>query len=263
MPRLPILSSVPLLTLCLLSACTSSRGLPVEPLQEILREEADRFEAPSPAPPPRSIHTRPEVPALGLYLKRAGILPHDFEWTDRNRDHVLAWARTLATNGDLSGAQYIPRSSLKGFQLSQLRDSSARYGTDLLLVLDGAGAVDRYNNSKGRWLYWTILGTYFADGTHSDALCLVRGSLWDVKSGAFLFEAQAEGRAHTVGPAAFLDDTTAVEQAKARALENLERMIAEELRRLRKLPQTDGPVIENQSSREPKKTGDSATGSGR
>ncbi len=258
MPRLPILSSALLATLCLLAACSSSRGLPVEPLQEILREEADRFETPSPAPSAPSSRVQAESPALGLYLKRAGILPHDFEWTDRNRDHVLAWAKALAANGDLRGAQYIPRSSLKGFQLNQLRDSAARYGADLLLVLDGAGAVDRYNNYKARLLYWTILGAYFADGTHSDALCLVRGSLWDVKSGSLLFEAEAEGRARTVGPAAFLDDTTAVEQAKTSALENLERQIAEELRRMQKSPRSDRPFIENQSSREPKKTGDSA-----
>jgi len=260
MPRLPILSSILLLTLSLLAACSRSRGLPIDPLQEILREEADRFETSSAAPPSPSAHSRAEAPALGLYLKRAGILPHDFEWTDRNRDHVLAWARALAASGDLGSSQYIPRSSLKGFQLSQLRDSSARYGADLLLVLDGAGAVDRYNNSKGRWLYWTILGAYFADGTHSDALCLVRGSLWDVKNGSLLFDAEAEGRAYTIGPAAFLDDTPAVEQAKTSALENLERKIAEELRRIRKPLKTDRPVIENQNSKGPKKTGDSEMG---
>lgn len=256
MPRRPILSYVLLGFLCFLASCSSSRGLPVEPLQEILREEAGRFETPSTASPAPSSHIRTEPPTLGLYLKRAGILPHDFQWTDQNRDHVLAWAKGLVANGDLHGAQYIPRSSLKGFQLVQLRDSAARYGADLLLVLDGAGAVDRYNNYKASWLYWTILGAYFADGTHSDALCLVRGSLWDVKSGSFLFEAEAQGRAHTVGPAALLDDEEAVEQAKTRALEDLERKMTEGLQHIRKSPRADRPVIENQSSRAPKRTGD-------
>ncbi|BFU94587.1 MAG: conserved protein of unknown function [Nitrospira sp.] len=261
MPRRPIPSYALLGFLCFLAACSSSRGLPVEPLQEILREEAGRFETPSAAPPAPSFHIRTESPALGLYLKRAGILPHDFQWTDRNRDHVLAWAKVLVENGDLKGAQYIPRSSLKGFQLVQLRDSAARYGADLLLVLDGAGAVDRYNNYKASWLYWTILGAYFADGTYSDALCLVRGSLWDVKSGSLLFEAEAQGRAHTVGPAALLDDEEAVEQAKTKALEDLERKVTEGLNRIRKPPGADRSVIENQSSRALKRTGGSEMGS--
>jgi len=170
----------------------------------------------------------------------------------------LAWAKSLVAKGDLHGAQYIPRSSLKGFQLTQLRDSAARYGADLLLVLDGAGAVDRYNNYKGGLLYWTILGAYLADGTHSDAICLVRGSLWDVKSGSFLFEAEAQGRAHTVGPAALLDDAGAVEQAKTKALEDLERQVTDRLRQFRTSPQV-GPVIENRNSKAPTQTGDSGT----
>jgi hypothetical protein len=224
-----------------LAGCSSSRGLPVESLREILREEAGHFEPLSAASPSAPSLIQTEAPTLGLYLKRAGILPHDFQWTDQNRDHVLAWAKTLVAKGDLHGAQYIPRSSLKGFQLTQLRDSAARYGADLLLVLDGAGAVDRYNNYKAGLLYWTILGAYLADGTHSDAICLVRGSLWDVKSGSFLFEAEAEGRAQTVGPAALLDDAGAVEQAKTTALEELERKMTEELQRIRKSPRAAGP----------------------
>lgn len=258
MPGRPIPSHALLCLLCFLAGCSSSRGLPAESLREILREEAGQFEPSSAASPSAPSLIQTEAPTLGLYLKRAGILPHDFQWTDQNRDHVLAWAKTLVANGDLHGAQYIPRSSLKGFQLIQLRDSAARYGADLLLVLDGAGAVDRYNNYKAGLLYWTILGAYLADGTHSDALCLVRGSLWDVKSGSFLFEAEAQGRAHTVGPAALLDDAGAVEQAKTKALEDLERQVTERLRQFRTSPQV-GPVIENRNSKAPTKTGDSGT----
>jgi hypothetical protein len=70
-------------------------------------------------------------------------------------------------------------------------------------------------------LYWTILGAYFADGTHSDALCIVRGTLWDVRTGARLASEEAEGQAATIGPTALLDDHDVIRQAKRQALESL------------------------------------------
>jgi len=215
--------------LVLLAACSSSKGLPVAPLQEILRQEAVRFEGERSPKPSPSRNLPPGPPALGLYLKPTGFVQHGFEWSDADRDHVVAWARGLTTDRSLASANFVPQSSLKGDQLVQLLDSAARYGADFLLVFDGAAAVDRYNNYKGPLLYWTILGAYIADGTHSDALCLVRGSLWGVKTGSLLFQEEAQGRAQTVGPAAFVEDNQVIEKAKTIALDALERRLAERL----------------------------------
>ena len=61
----------------------------------------------------------------------------------------------------------------------------------------------------------------FADGTHSDALCLMKATLWDVKTGARLFEQQAEGMTKKVGPAALVDDGDEIERARNVAMETL------------------------------------------
>lgn len=206
-----------ILLIGLLAGCASSQGLHPDRLQAILQQEESRFiGTPSSAEPP----TRPNAPALGLYLKPTGFLHREFEWTTRDRDTVLAWSKRLQPFGARS-VGFLSMSSLKGDTLTELRTSAARYGVDWLLIFDGAAAVDHYNNYKASLLYWTIFGAYFADGTHSDALCLMKATLWDVKTGARLFEQQAEGMTKKVGPAALVDDGDEIERARNVAMETL------------------------------------------
>ena len=206
-----------ILLIGLLAGCASSQGLHPDRLQAILQQEESRFiGTPSSAEPP----TRPNAPALGLYLKPTGFLHREFEWTTRDRDTVLAWSKRLQPFGARS-VGFLSMSSLKGDTLTELRTSAARYGVDWLLIFDGAAAVDHYNNYKASLLYWTIFGAYFADGTHSDALCLMKATLWDVKTGARLFEQQAEGMTKKVGPSALVDDGDEIERARNVAMETL------------------------------------------
>ena len=101
--------------------------------------------------------------------------------------------------------------------MTELRATAARYGVDWLLIVDGAAAVDRYNNYKAGLLYWTIVGAYVADGTHSDALCLLKATVWDVKTGAALFDEEAEAQTKGLGPAALVDDNREIERARTTA----------------------------------------------
>ena len=127
----------------------------------------------------------------------------------------------MQRDGLISGASFIQLSSIKGNRLVQLRESAVRHGADLLLIVDGAATVDRYNNYKGPLLYWTIFGAYFADGTHSDTLCLVRGALWDVRGETKLVEEEAQGLSKIVGPAARVEDREGVTAARRQALTRL------------------------------------------
>jgi hypothetical protein len=62
-----------------------------------------------------------------------------------------------------------------------------------LLVIDGASAVERYNNGHAAW-YATGIGAYFAHGTESHALFMMEGTLWDVRTGYLYGTQTAEGK---------------------------------------------------------------------
>jgi hypothetical protein len=208
----------PIIAAGLLAGCAGSQGLHVDQLKAILQQEQARFAG---MPSSAGHSTRPNAPVLGLYLKPTGFLHREFEWTGRDRDTVLTWSRTLQLGSEGKSAGFVTPSSLKGYTLAELRSSAARHGIDWLLLFDGAAAVDRYNNYKAPLLYWTILGAYFADGTHSDALCIMTATLWDVKTGARLFDAQGEGMTTKVGPAALVHDGEEIERARNVAMETL------------------------------------------
>jgi hypothetical protein len=197
------------------AGCASSQGLSSGALQDVMREEESRFVD---TPAGNVAPARPNAPQLGLYLIPTGFLHREFEWAARDRDIVLAWSKRipLGTGGQSTG--FLTLSSLRGHTLKELRASATRYGIDWLLVFDGAAAVDRYNNYKAGLLYWTILGAYLADGTHSDALCVLKATLWDVRTGARIFGEEAEARTNTVGPAALVDDQQGIERTRTAAM---------------------------------------------
>ena len=204
-----------------LTACASSQGLPLASLQQTLQDEEARFVGPLPSTSTTNPSTRQGPPRLGLFVMPTGFLRHEFEWTDADRGALLAWTNELQRNGLISGASFLHISSIKGNQLAQLRESAMRHGADILLIVDGAATVDRYNNYKGALLYWTILGAYLVDGTHSDALCLVRGALWDVRGETKLFGEEAQGLSKIIGPTARVEDREGVTAARRQALTQL------------------------------------------
>jgi len=223
---------------CLTASCAGSQGLDPDQLRDILQQEEARFVGSRQSNPSIASAPRPTAPALGLYLKPTGYRQREFDWTDRDRETVLAWARELQAEGTTRSGTIVPQSSLKGDTLAELNASAIRYGTDLLVIFDGAAAVDRYNNYKAPLLYWTILGAYLADGTESDALCLVKGSVWDAKTGILLFSEEAEGRSALVGPAAFVNDDQAIHTARQQALGKLLELIGQKLRDVKTQPAT-------------------------
>ncbi len=194
--------------------CASSQGLSREALQDVIAQEESRFiDTPNAA----AHSARPEAPRLGLYLKPTRFVDREFEWTGGDRDVVLAWAQRLPSSAGGKNPGFLTLSSLKGHTLTELGSTGTRYGFDWLLVFDGAAAADRYNNYKAALLYWTILGAYLVDGTHSDALCVLKATLWDVKTGARWFEERAEAQTKSAGPAALVDDAQEISRAKTMA----------------------------------------------
>jgi len=215
----------------MLSACASSQGLSRDALADVIRQEESHFlDAPAGSIPP----TRLNAPALGLYLKPTGYLHRGFEWTGRDRDALLTWSKRVPLGAGGRSTGFLTVSSLKGHTLTELRASAKRYGVDWLLVIDGAAAVDRYNNYKAGLLYWTIIGAYVANGTQSDALCLLKAALWDVKTGTRLLEEQAEALTKMTGPAALVDDEDEIERARTAAMTILMERLTERFSMLAK-----------------------------
>jgi hypothetical protein len=119
---------------------------------------------------------------------------------------------------------------IQGLETGRIHRAAARYGADAVLIVDGAGAVERSNNAKA-WLYATLLGAYLASGTECDALFLIRGSLWDVRQDRLFLNQEAEGKARQIGPALLLEDRAVLRQAQTAALETLASRMADALRR--------------------------------
>jgi hypothetical protein len=224
------------LTVWLTAGCAASQGLHPDQLRNMLQQEEARFGGSPTLQRPAADSSLTTAPSLGLYLKPTGFLHRGFDWTDRDRETVLDWANKLQADGATTNGKFVPQSSLKGDTFSELRASAARYGADILVVFDGAATVDRYNNYKAPLLYWTIFGAYLADGTQSDAICFVKASVWDVKTGARLFSEETDGLAKDVGPAAFVDDDQVILSACQQALGKLLELVAQRLRGLKIQP---------------------------
>jgi hypothetical protein len=223
-PLLPI-------ALLLFAGCAGSQGLDRRSLDVLLQRDFETMTGGHPAESPNAVRPKPPV-KLAIYLQPTGYLNRHFEWTAEDRDRLVAWAESLKTQGLLSETWFLPDSSLATRTIGALSAATRRYHADLLLVVAGAGALDRYNNAKAGLWYWTIVGAYKADGTHSDALAVLKSSLWSVISGELLGIDQGEGLVKRVGPAATVDDQDTIRQAERLALEQLSLRVGERLRRL-------------------------------
>lgn len=213
----------------ILTGCAASQGLDRTSLLETLRRDTDQFLTQGNPAPPQS--SRLSVPfTLGVYFKPSNYLRRRFEWTSADKEALVAWGERLKTEGVLSDILLLADSSVHGTTLNDIRLAAARYGADAVLIVDGAAAVDRYNNAKAAFSYWTILGAYLASGTHSDALVLLEGTFWEIRTQSLRFSVEAEGLAKTVGPAAFVRDRDTIEQAKHQAIEAFGKRLEDHLK---------------------------------
>jgi hypothetical protein len=96
--------------------------------------------------------------------------------------------------------------TLRSDDIKGIRQAGARFGADMILIVDGVAGIDRYNNYLA-WLYPTLIGAYLVPGSESDALVMATGSLWAIRSNWHALLPTVEERSKAVGAAAFLADT--------------------------------------------------------
>lgn len=218
------------------SGCTASRGFDRVGLQAMLQADPDVVTERDIA---AVLGLKPDLSLpfrMALYFT-TGHAPFQSalqrpDWLGEDKDQVLDRLRPLNSEAILSSVFILAESTVQGTLNRDIRLAAARYNADVLLIVNGAAAVDRYNNGYAAW-YATGLGAYLAPGTHSDALFMIEGTLWDVRSGYLYGTQSAEGTARSVGPAAYLEDKHVVARAKAAALESFADHLADLLRRMK------------------------------
>jgi hypothetical protein len=152
-------------------------------------------------------------------------------WLAEDKDLLKRMLQPLVEDGRMTAAFVLADSTVHDTSSETIRLAAGRYHADVVMVVRGVAAVDRYNNGLAAW-YATLIGAYFAQGTQSDALFMIEGTIWDVRSGRLYGASRGEGTAQSVGPAASLDDKAVVGQAKERALQSFGRDTVELLRRI-------------------------------
>ena len=219
-----------------LSACAGQAEFNRTEIQDVIRQTVHL--TPPPTAPGTAEQSRPAVTApfrLGLFFTRQEFPTRQtirpIEWLSRDKEAVLLALAPLQDQHILRESLIIADSAAPHLSLAEIRKAAARYGADMIMIVTGAGAVDRSNNGYAL-LYPTILGAYLAPGTVSEALVLIEGSLWDVRSGLAYDTVSAEGQSRLVGPAMILEDRTALIQGKDLALNTLSTRLIERLRRL-------------------------------
>ncbi|MGZ9151601.1 MAG: hypothetical protein ACXW4C_12200 [Nitrospira sp.] len=210
--------------------CTSTQGFNRTTMNEVLHVE------PTPIPESQPLASQ------GVHLStplRLGVFfaNHDFphrqsvrtvEWLARDRDQLLRELAPLQDTHVLQDAFILMDATLRGEDILGIRQAGARYGVDLVLIVDGVAAVDRYNNRLA-WLYPTLLGAYLAPGTESDALVMVTGGLWAVRSEWHAPMQTVEGTSTLVGSAVLVEDIAALQEAKKYAIQALGKRIVDQL----------------------------------
>lgn len=169
---------------------------------------------------------------LAVYLNNESWNAKRRFWNDEEKNDLLTYGNRLKEAGIVSDIYVISEDIVPGPRhsgaLKNLRLGAARYGADALLVITDVSSVDRYNNPSAL-LYWTIVGAYVIPGTHSDALVMMRSSLWDVRNGYLYATQDAEGMGKRVGPALVTEDVDSIYAAKKMAIANLGKKLTDRL----------------------------------
>lgn len=227
--------------LCItLSACSTSQGFDRAGMQDVLHQRLDLVGA-------RGIKTTETKKAienrspfagpfrLGVYFVRAEFPSRESirsgEWLSAEKDRLVQRLAQLRNDQILREVVVLAEPTVRTLTRQELRQTSVRYGIDVLLLVDGVGAVDRHNNAYAL-LYPTLLGAWMAPGTVIDALFILDGTLWDLRTDKLLDEQTAEGQAQRTGAVVLVDDADVLREAKHRAIEALGARLVEHLRSL-------------------------------
>jgi rhombotail lipoprotein len=140
------------------------------------------------------------------------------EWLSAEKDQLVQRLTQVRSDQILREVVVLAEPTVRTLTRQELRQASVRYGIDVLLLVDGIGAVDRHNNAYAL-LYPTLLGAWLAPGTVIDALFILDGTLWDLRTDKLLDQQTAEGQAQRTGAVVLVEDADALKEAKGQAID--------------------------------------------
>jgi rhombotail lipoprotein len=224
--------------LCLtLSACSTSKGFDRAGMHESLHQRLHIADEREPTDSPKSTAPLSEPFRLGVYFVRTEFPTRQSvrsgEWLSAEKDQLVQRLTQLRSDQILREVVVLAEPTVRTLTPQELRQASIRYGIDVLLLVDGAGAVDRHNNAYS-FLYPTIIGAWLAPGTVIDALFILNGILWDLRTDTRLDGQTAEGQAQRTGAVVLIDDADVLTEAKHRAIDAFGARLVEHLRALRR-----------------------------
>ncbi len=171
----------------------------------------------------RAIELKPQLPApfkLAIYLARPKAnwrYESSWIWAGEDKAKLLEMGTELKNKNIISEVFIIGDSILEGTDNKAIRLAAARAGADAVLIVNGVGAIDRYNNVLGS-TYILLVTQFFIPGTEIDSLVMLSASMWDVRNQYLYLSSEAEGSANESRPAFFAEESRVTKSAKANAL---------------------------------------------
>lgn len=224
--------------LCLtLSTCSTSKGFDRAGMHESLHQRLHIAENRELTNSPKSTTPIPESFRLGVYFVRTEFPTRQSvrsgEWLGAEKDQLVQHLTQLRSDQILREVVVLAEPTVRTLTPQELRQASVRYGIDVLLLVDGVGAVDRHNNAYS-FLYPTIIGAWLAPGTVIDALFILNGILWDLRTDTRFDGLTAEGQAQRTGAVVLVEDADVLTEAKHRAIDAFGARLVEHLRSLKR-----------------------------
>lgn len=161
---------------------------------------------------------------IGVYFKspgRARGMDGDWRWTEQDKAQLEEIGKDLKSTGLVSEVFPIVGSVVTDESIKSLRLAAAKHHADALLIIGGAGQIDRYLNDWA-WTYALLVPTLFVRGSVVDTLFITNATLWDVRNEYLYLTAEAEAITQNIYAAALgASDKVLLDQAKAESLKNL------------------------------------------
>jgi rhombotail lipoprotein len=223
-----------------LSACSTSQGFDRAGMQDTLHQRLDLVGEREIKTPETKHALENHLPLAGPFRLGVCFVRTEFptrqsvqsgEWLSEEKDRLVQRLAQLRNDQILREVVVLAEPTVRTLTPQELRQASVRYGIDVLLLVDGVGAVSRHNNAYALF-YPTLLGAWLAPGTVIDALFILDGTLLDLRTDTRLDGLTAEGQAQRTGAVVLVEDADALKEAKGRAIDAFGGRVEDRLRSL-------------------------------